>query len=105
MTSVNDGGTPIGLAISSRAPPDEMFRTVQSTPPPPPKASVPCFSTLCLGATLFSTMSASRIPPRLRLRLQKRNYGQLNRIPPVFESTFRFRLRQMPSKRAGADFR
>src|SRR6202790_5755212 len=32
--------------------------------------------------------------PFIVLTIAKGNYGQLNRISPVFESTFRFRLRQ-----------
>jgi hypothetical protein len=50
--------------MSSRAPLDEMLRTMQSTPPP--NASVPCLSTLCLGAARFSIMVV--LPKRRLLR-------------------------------------
>ena len=61
MNKVNDCGKRSGLETSRRAPPDEMFRTVQSTPPPPLKARVPCLSTLCLGAVLFSIIAEFQI--------------------------------------------
>ena len=45
----------------------EMFLTMQSTPPPPTKASVPRLSTLCRGAVLFSIVDPFIVVVRMLL--------------------------------------
>jgi hypothetical protein len=56
--SRNDGGTPIGLATSRRAPFGDKFLTVQSMLPPP-NAIVPLFKTLFRSTPRFSIISVA----------------------------------------------
>src|SRR6478609_5664156 len=83
ITSVKDGGSPTGLAISTRAPLDDRFRTMHSMLPPPPRNVIaPCLKTLCLGTTRFSIIAVN--PKTLRMAVHS-----AEKLPTIESNTHR----------------